>query len=184
MSLNFCIFRGRNPDTPAMICKAKKNKQEEFHLAFICCQIRCAFCLKYSYIMAELPIEGGFSHNTHGCCHSWCPQTDSLHSPGITLLSVLPSPGFSLSPSKTKPCLHNGSFCSKGKQHGQSCKSGGIPPAWGEHDTTQERFPLGCGVLPRGLVYQDYTMLTSLTSQPMMCLPHAGHTQKGDAVTF
>lgn len=75
MSLNFCIFCGGNPATPVMSCKAKKNKQEEFHLAFICCQIRRAFCLKCNYITAEMPIEGGFSHNTPGRCHHSCPQT-------------------------------------------------------------------------------------------------------------
>lgn len=92
MSLK-CIFCGGNPVTSVMSCKGKKNKQEEFHLAFICRQIRRAFCLKCSDITTQMPIEGGFSqppwplpslmpsariHSTHlgSPCFQFCPVLD------------------------------------------------------------------------------------------------------------
>lgn len=161
MSLNFAFFCGGNPATPIMSYKAKKNKQEEFHLAFICCQIRCAFCLKCSYITAEMPIEGGFSHNTHGHCHPLCPQT------GFTPLTwdhlafsfahswIFPSPIKGRAIFAQWFPLQQGQAAWAAKQ--PPCAVGqlqrwGDPPKWGEHGTTQEWFPLGCGFLPWGLV--------------------------------
>lgn len=112
----FCICCGRNPTTPVMSCKAKKNKQEKFHLAFICCQNQTVPYLKHSYTTAGMLMSQGFSHNTRGHHHHLCPQA------GFTLLSALPTPGFFLLPSKEKSSLHK-HFASRASNKGSKTAS-------------------------------------------------------------
>lgn len=164
MSLNFCIFCGGNPATPVMSCKAKKNKQEEFHLAFICCQIRHAFCLKCNYITAEMPIEGGFSHNTHGRCHHSCPQTRFTPLTWDHLAFSFAHSWIFPSSIKGKAMfaqwfiLHQGQAAWAANQVPLCCRTAakmGGSPHTGRGGTWHRPgvIPLGCGVLPRGLVY-------------------------------
>lgn len=174
-----------------MSCKAKKNKQKKFHLAFICCQIRPCLLPEAVILQQRYPHKKDFLITLMAIAITYVLKQDSLYFSGITLLSVLPSPGFFLPPSKAKPCLHCGvHFASRAaRQHHSAAKARGPPTplsCWGQM-LPRSNFPLAARVLPRALgnVGPHHTHIPDFTGHrvpsPLSETPAEGQVRKGDA---
>lgn len=108
-----------------MSCKAKKNKQEKFHLAFICYQVRlCFFACSTVTLRQRCPRKKDFLITPMVIAITYILRQDSLCSSTITLLSILPRSGFFLPTSrgKTSVCtvtyiLHPGQATRAARQH-------------------------------------------------------------------
>lgn len=108
-----------------MSCKAKKNEQEKFHLAFICYQVRlCFFACSTVTLRQRCPRKKDFLITPMVIALTYILRQDSLCSSTITLLSILPRSGFFLPTSrgKTPVCtvtyiLHPGQATRAARQH-------------------------------------------------------------------